>query len=93
MVYTKEAETADQYIEKTVHHIGRKYNVVVATSDALEQLIIWGQGATRMSALGLKEEMERIISFQQQNFQDSNESGRYFPFQEKDIPIIENQES
>ncbi|MBQ4259983.1 MAG: TetM/TetW/TetO/TetS family tetracycline resistance ribosomal protection protein [Lachnospiraceae bacterium] len=58
VVYTKEAETADAYIEKTVHEIGRKHNVTVATSDALEQMIIWGEGANRMSALGLKEAVE-----------------------------------
>ncbi len=58
VVYTKEAETADQYIEKTVHEIGRKYRVTVATSDALEQMIIWGSGASRMSAVGLKEAVE-----------------------------------
>jgi ribosomal protection tetracycline resistance protein len=58
VVYTKEAETADQYIEKTVHEIGRKYRVTVATSDALEQMIILGQGAQRMSAQGLKEEIQ-----------------------------------
>ena len=40
VVYTKEAETADQYIEKTVHRIGRQYQVTVATSDGLEQMII-----------------------------------------------------
>lgn len=58
VVYTKEAETADQYIEKTVHEIGRKYRVTVATSDALEQVIIMGQGASRMSAQGLREEIQ-----------------------------------
>lgn len=58
VVYTKEAETADQYIEKTVHKIGRKNRVTVATSDALEQMIIWGEGATRMSAAGFKEAVE-----------------------------------
>lgn len=58
VVYTKEAETADQYIEKTVHEIGKKYQVTVATSDALEQMIIWGAGAMRMSAQGLKEAVE-----------------------------------
>ena len=58
VVYTKEAETADQYIEKTVHEIGRKYEVTVATSDALEQVIILGQGATRLSAQGLREAVE-----------------------------------
>lgn len=59
VVYTKEAETADQYIEKTVHQLGRHYRVTVATSDALEQVIILGQGGERMSAAGLKEEVER----------------------------------
>ena len=58
VVYTKEAETADQYIERTVHEIGHKYQVTVATSDALEQMIIMGQGAIRMSAQGLKEEIQ-----------------------------------
>ncbi|MGN0506488.1 MAG: NYN domain-containing protein [Lachnospiraceae bacterium] len=57
VVYTKEAETADQYIEKTVHEIGRKYHVTVATSDATEQVIIWGAGAYRMSAAGLFDEI------------------------------------
>ena len=58
VVYTKEAETADQYIEKTVHRIGREYHVTVATSDAMEQMIIWGAGASRMSAAGLQEEIQ-----------------------------------
>ena len=60
VVYTKEAETADQYIEKTVNRIARKYQVTVATSDALEQVIIWGQGAIRMSAPGLREEIQNV---------------------------------
>jgi len=55
VVYTKEAETADQYIEKTVHEIGKKHNVTVATSDALEQMIIWGDGAVRLSAQGFRD--------------------------------------
>ena len=57
VVYTKEAETADQYIEKTVQDIGRQYHVTVATSDALEQMIILGQGAHRISAKELREEI------------------------------------
>lgn len=60
VVYTKEAETADQYIEKTVHEIGKKYHVTVATSDALEQVIILGQGADRLSARNLREEIQRM---------------------------------
>ena len=58
VVYTKEAETADQYIEKTVHRIGQKHSVTVATSDALEQVIILGAGAVRLSAAGLLEEVK-----------------------------------
>lgn len=61
IVYTKEAETADQYIEKTVKKIARNHAVTVATSDALEQVIILGQGARRMSAAGLREEVESAL--------------------------------
>jgi len=57
VVYTKEAETADQYIEKVTHEIGRKHHVRVATSDGLEQLIILGAGAVRVSARELQEEV------------------------------------
>ncbi len=53
VVFTKEAETADQYIEKTVHRIGNKKDVTVATSDGMEQVIIMGAGAKRMSATDL----------------------------------------
>lgn len=60
VVYTREAETADQYIEKVTNEIGRKYHVTVATSDRLEQMIVWGQGARRLSAPGLWEEIERV---------------------------------
>ena len=59
VVYTKEAETADQYIEKTVHQMASKYRITVATSDGLEQIIIWGDGASRMSSLGLKADLEQ----------------------------------
>lgn len=60
VVYTKEAETADQYIEKAVHKLGGNNNVTVATSDALEQIIIFGQGAVRMSAAGLLAEVRAV---------------------------------
>ncbi|MCI8454967.1 MAG: GTP-binding protein [Lachnospiraceae bacterium] len=60
VVYTKEAETADQYIEKLAHKIGRRCRVTVATSDGLEQLIIRGQGCVLLSAGDLKEEVERV---------------------------------
>lgn len=58
VVYTKEAETADQYIEKVTHEMSRKnYRVRVATSDGLEQIIIMGAGAIRVSARELYEEV------------------------------------
>lgn len=60
VVYTKEAETADLYIEKTVHRIGKKYSITVATSDHLEQVIILGQGGYLLSANGLKEEIKHV---------------------------------
>lgn len=60
IVYTKEAETADQYIEKAAHVMGRDKDVTVATSDGLEQLIVWGQGCKLMSARQLKEELQRV---------------------------------
>ncbi len=57
VVYTKEAETADAYIEKTVHKLGRSNRVRVATSDALEQIIILGGGAMRISAPAFEQEV------------------------------------
>lgn len=58
VVFTKEAETADMYIEKVTHEIGRQHRVTVATSDGLEQVIIMQQGALRMSATDLKKHIE-----------------------------------
>ena len=58
VVYTKEAETADQYIEKFAHTHGRKYDVTVATSDGLEQIIIRGPGCRLLSARELKRDYE-----------------------------------
>lgn len=57
VVYTKEAETADNYIEATAHSLSKNYNVRVATSDGLEQLIIMGSGAVRVSARELEMEI------------------------------------
>lgn len=60
VVYTKEAETADSYIEKTSHTLASKYRVRVATSDNLEQLIILGAGALRVPALTFQKEVEDV---------------------------------
>lgn len=59
VIYTKEAETADQYIEKAAHEIGKKYRVTVATSDAIEQVIVMSGGAIRLSARDFWEEIKR----------------------------------
>ena len=59
IIYTKEAETADQYIEKAAHEIGKKYRVTVATSDAIEQVIVMSSGAIRLSARDFWAEIER----------------------------------
>ncbi|MEA4815714.1 MAG: NYN domain-containing protein [Lachnospiraceae bacterium] len=57
VVYTKEAETADRYIERIVHKLPKDIFIRVATSDALEQIIVMGRGAVRMSALELRKEI------------------------------------
>ncbi len=72
VVFTKEAETADQYIEKFAHQNGRKYNVTVATSDGLEQIIIRGQGCNLISSRELKEEIDRATKDIMQKFQNGD---------------------
>ncbi|MBQ8928125.1 MAG: NYN domain-containing protein [Oscillospiraceae bacterium] len=57
VVYTKEAETADTYIERISHELAKDYRVRVATSDGMEQIIILGNGAYRMSAQELWQEV------------------------------------
>ena len=60
VVYTKEAETADTYIERATYEIGRRHRVRVATSDGPEQLIILGHGALRLSASAFRQEVEQV---------------------------------
>ncbi len=88
VVYTKEAETADQYIEKTVHKIGRKNQVTVATSDALEQVIIYGQGARRMSARELMEEVEQTRQQVREAWEKKRESDRNYLFDHADENLV-----
>ena len=80
VVYTREAETADQYIERTVHKIGRKHNVTVATSDGLEQIIIMGQGAARISARGFKEEIASAKQQMREEWQERRDSSKTYLF-------------
>ncbi len=74
VVYTREAETADQYIEKFAHENSRKYDISVATSDGLEQIIILGEGCRRISSRELKEEIEQVSRQALKDFQDAHPS-------------------
>ncbi len=80
VVYTKEAETADQYIEKVTHEIARKHRVSVATSDGLEQLIIMGQGARRVSAGDLKEDIMSTNQELRELFMDQQTAEKQYLF-------------
>ena len=84
VVYTKEAETADQYIEKTVRKISRDYHVTVATSDALEQIIIMGAGAARLSAAGLLEEVQQMQQEIRKNYLEKQTGGKNYLFDHLD---------
>ncbi|WP_276929636.1 translation factor GTPase family protein [Herbinix luporum] len=78
VVYTKEAETADQYIEKVTYEIAKDNHVVVATSDALEQLIILGMGSVRLSANDLKEEIIRVNTIIRQDYMDKPSNNKAY---------------
>ena len=92
IVYTKEAETADQYIEKTVRKMNRKYDVTVATSDGLEQVIILGQGAMRMSAPGLLEEVKEMEKEIREEFLKLAPDDKNYLFDHMDAELVEEME-
>lgn len=73
IVYTKEAETADMYIEKTSHKLAANYKVRVVTSDALEQMIILGNGALRVSSRAFLEEVKQAENEIREIINSSNE--------------------
>ncbi len=76
LVFTKESETADQYIEKVTHEIAKKYDVTVATSDALEQIIIQGHGCRRLSARDLLAELQYTGKEIEERYLEKNPSIR-----------------
>ena len=92
VIYTKEAETADQYIEKTVHRMGGQHQVTVATSDGLEQVIILGQGAHRLSAQGLKQEIEDAEKAGKQEWRQRRQSSRNYLFDSMDGELADYME-
>lgn len=84
VVFTKEAETADQYIEKFAVRHAKEYSITVATSDGLEQVIIRGQGCALLSAQDLQKEIERSkADFEEQHMKqpkgEKNLLGEYLP--------------
>lgn len=78
VVYTREAETADRYIEKFAHENGRKYDITVATSDGLEQIIIRGQGCRLLSARDLREEIQMTKARLKEDFLDKRENEKNY---------------
>ena len=74
VVYTKEAETADSYIEKTSRELCKNYRVRVATSDNLEQMIIFGHGARRVSAGEFHTEVENAEQEMREFVKNNNQS-------------------
>ena len=76
VVYTKEAETADSYIERTTHELSKNYRVQVATSDRMEQLIIIGNGAMRISADAFRKEVDRTEAVMQELMAEKANGGQ-----------------
>ena len=92
VVFTKEAETADQYIEKVVHHIGRKYHVTVVTSDGVEQVITMGQGGTRISSRDFLEEIEYTRKLIEEDNEKQRVSERNYLFDHADEEFVRKME-
>lgn len=69
IVYTKESQTADMYIERTTHQLSKDFQIIVATSDALEQIIILGNGGRRISSRELRLEVEHIKNEQMNEYE------------------------
>ena len=93
VVYTKEAETADQYIEKVVHEIGHKYHVTVVTSDGVEQVVTLGQGGTLISSREFKEEVEIVSRQIREEAQSRRESGKNYLFDHMDEEMAKTMEA
>ena len=78
VIFTREAETADQYIEKAARELVKRYRVSVATSDAVEQVIIFGAGAHRLSARDLLERIIRAEEDVREKYLETGHGGKYF---------------
>ena len=92
VVFTKEAETADQYIEKVVHEIGRKRHVTVVTSDGVEQVITTSQGAHLISAREFREEIAFTERQIREEWDRHRESDRNYLFDHMDENLMRHME-
>lgn len=92
VVYTKEAETADQYIEKVVHEIGRRYHVTVVTSDGVEQVITLGQGGSLISAREFREEVKLVSDLIREEADRRTGGGRNYLFDQMGEEFVRKME-
>ena len=92
VVYTKQAETADQYIEKVVHQIGKKYHVTVVTSDGVEQVVTLGQGGTLVSSREFWKEVELVKRQIREEYEKRRDSGKNYLFDHMDEELAEEME-
>ena len=92
VVYTKEAETADQYIEKVVHEIGKRYHVTVVTSDGIEQIVTLGQGGTLISSREFLEEVNIVRRQIETDIADRKETAKNYLFQHMDEDMAKEME-
>ncbi len=92
VVYTKQAETADQYIEKVVHQIGRRYHVTVVTSDGVEQVVTLGQGGTLISSREFREEVKIVRRLIREEYESRRESGKNYLFDHMDEELAREME-
>ncbi len=92
LVYTKEAETADAYIERTTYQLGREHRVRVVSSDAAEQMIILGHGALRVSAAAFREEMVQTRGEIKAVLEKNNLAGKVRPMHEALTKALERRQ-
>lgn len=91
VVYTKEAETADRYIEKFAHDNSKNYQITVATSDGMEQIIIRGAGCALISSRELEVEVDECRKQTMKDYYEKQPVGRNYLMDQVQIPLIENE--
>lgn len=92
IIYTKEAQTADQYIEKFARTNQNKYDITVATSDGLQQIIIRGAGCSLLSARELKAEVESVNEWIREKYQELQDSNSNFKLEALSPKVKEQME-